>query len=222
MWSYFVEFLFMELTKIVPIVIGVYFFKQLPAPYRLVLYHLFLVSICEITGYYLTVTTDKTNSWVFNFLWLLPELLLMGIAGRGLIQAKSMKNVATILMLIGIVIWIVNIYKTGINQFANWTFIYISIMLIVIYLNVLFNSIFNGTNLVRSPAFWLSVSVILYFSCALPYFGLFQYLNTTSRSLAKGLFYINEILILIRYPMVAVSFYLLGKQGLPAKQKLST
>lgn len=221
MSKYFVDFLLIELCKIIPLIIGIYFFRFLPKPYKLVFYHLLIVCVCEITGYFLT-QAGQTNGWLFNFFWLLPELLLMGIAGKDLIQSKLMKNVATVLMFIGIVIWIVNIYKSGINQFANWTFIYISIMLIVIYLNVLFGCIFNGTNLTGSPAFWLSVSVILYFSCALPYFGLFQYLNTTSRSLAKGLFYINEFLNFVRYPMVAVSFYLLGKQGLAAKQKLST
>ncbi len=81
------------------------------------------------------------------------------------------------------------------------------------YIVVLFsNSLFSTKNIFSQPVFWLCFSTILFFGCDIPFMGLHNYLFDKNPKLGDQLVNINNILDIIRYPLVGISFILLGRQ----------
>lgn len=197
------------LGKIVAILLGFYYYKFLSDAYRLILYQVIVALLCESFARYLVVSHPYryNNLWVFN-LYLLCEMWLDGMAGRLLIRNNIIKQ-AVFYTLLGLtVLWGVNIYLVSMASFANWCFVATSIVFIIIYFIVLFDTaLFNAKSILIQPAFWLCLSIILFYGCDLPYFGLRNYLiKHQMRSTELKLYVINSILNFIRYPLVAVSF----------------
>src|SRR5687768_11642210 len=149
--------LFTIIGKIIALITGVYYLNFLSKSYKLVLLHVLIVMACEIAGHYLSFGGEN-NSWVFNIFWILPELLFMGYAGILLVDNYLFKRVVLTLILIGVVIWCASIYLNGLNNFANFYFLYACLLLIVVYLNVLLKNVFSSNNILIQPDFWLSIS----------------------------------------------------------------
>lgn len=208
------RFLFMVVGGIITTtLIGVVYYKRLPKAFKLVLCQVILALICESLAKYLIVSHSYryNNLWIFN-IYLLGEIWLNGIAGRMLINNKTIKKVIPFLLAGLTVLWSINIYVESMASFANWCFIATSIVLIFIYFAVLFDlALFKNQRIVNQPAFWLSLSILLFFGCDLPYFGLRNYLiGHQLNGIEHRLHTINTILSLIRYPLIAISFILCG------------
>jgi hypothetical protein len=184
------------LCKIFALAIGVYLFRLLPIPYKLILAQVAIAFTCEITGYFLSF--GKTpNGWVFNFFYLPAEIWLTGTAAFFLCKRKGLKTTIPFLLLIATLCLAISMYFNGINNLSHWGILSIGIVLIIVYLNILVDSALSSTATFKQPAFWISLSVIVYFSCIIPYFGLYKYLINYSPGLLRKLFNINSIMFLI-------------------------
>ena len=188
------------------------FRSYLPRPYKLVLYLIAVAFFCESYGYYIHHILQKQNAWLFN-LYMLTEVLLMGGAAIYLVNKKNVRLLFLLLLGINTSIWGYAIFVNSIYSFANFSMVCGCILLASIYLSVFFaNSLFKQANIIKQPIFWLCLSTILYFGCDIPYMGLHNYLTKHAPSIAWQLDYINIILDIIRYPLIAISFLLLGRQ----------
>ncbi|MGN6568824.1 MAG: hypothetical protein ACTHJ0_12770 [Flavipsychrobacter sp.] len=197
--------------KIVAILIGVYCYKFLPKAYRYILLQVTLALVCEVVGEGVEKIYHKNNLWIFN-LYLLAETWLNGLAGIVLLKNKSIKVAIHNTLFLLTVIWIINVYSNGMQIFANWCFVASAIATIIIYMLVLFNNAFSKQSIFTMPAFWLSISIILFFGCDLPYFGLRNYLLKHSVNIEEQLYYVNYVLNFLRYPLIAICFFLCKRQ----------
>jgi len=204
-------FLFTISIKVFTIIVGLFYFKKLNKAFRYILWQVIVVSGCETLGNF-TSYHSQNNLWVFNFFYLLPELWLTGMAARELTTNSKLKKATPYLLGLGTFVWGINITVYGINIFANWALIYIGVTLCIIYMNVLIKNSWSEQSPFLQPEFWLSLSVILFFSCNIPYYGMFNFLSYESPVLLRKLFYINKGLNFIRYPLIALSFYLYARQ----------
>ncbi len=119
-------------------------------------------------------------------------------------------------MVIGIAVWVANIYTTGLKVPVNTFFLYYCIIVLVIYLGLLFdNGVFNSKQLTRQPLFWMALSALIFFGCMIPYKGIEKYLFAKDMGMARALFNINFVLNFIRYLFLAITFYLAGKMLAP-------
>jgi len=196
---------------IITSIIGIFHYRRLPQAYKLILYQVLLALTCELLAKYLIIkhSSRYNNLWIFN-IYLLGEFWLNGLAGRILINNKTIKKVVLFLLVALTILWSINIYMEGMVSFANWCFIAASIIQIAIYFVVLFDAaLFKSQSIFVQPTFWLSISVLLFFGCDLPYFGLRNYLiGHKLNGIEHKLHTINTILSLIRYPLIAISFVL--------------
>ncbi len=200
--------------KIFSVFIGVYFFKYLSRPYKLVLLLIAIALFCESYGYYISKYNHAHNAWLFN-IYIIVEVWLLGISATYLINSTKIKNIFLLLLATNSLIWIGIILQYSIYVFANVSMVVGCCFITVIYVIVLYtNSLFSDKAALKQPVFWLSVSTILYFACDIPYMGLHNYMIQYMPSVSKKLGNINTILDIIRYPLVAISFILLGlKKG---------
>lgn len=198
--------------KLFAIIVGLYYFRFLPRPYKLVLMLIALAFFFESYGAYTGGYLHRPNSWLFN-LYMLIDSWFMGVAAIYLVAERKIKNLFFALLAGYSIMWIVDIWVNSLYKFANMTMVCGLIMMTIIYLIVLFsNSIFTNKRVLKQPVFWVSISTILYCACDIPYMGLHNYLLTHAPSLSSKLFTINFVLDVLRYPLAAISFILLGRQ----------
>ncbi len=196
--------------KIFALGVGIYYWARLPLLYRLIFLQVAMAFITESVGGYLGFQ-HKHNLWIFN-LYNLSDLVLTGWCGRLLLNRYKYSYVVTYFLAFLIVWWVIEIYDFGIHHFASMFFTLSCIVLVCVYVVVLFSNSMFTKKIFREPAFWLSVSVILYFGCCLPYFGLYNYLIAEQAAMAKKLMMINRVLNFLRYPLIGIAFITAAKQ----------
>ena len=197
--------------KVFNLATGGYYFRSLPLPYKLVLFLTAAALLFECYGYYLGVHLHKGNSWLFN-IYILVDAWVLGVAAIYLMNV-SKKYLFFAALIAHTIIWCVNVCMGSIYTFANFGLVSDFILLTAMYLTVLIsNSVFKKSSILSQPVFWLSATIIFCSACAIPYFGLHHYLISNAPALASKLISINMFLDIIRYPLVAISFILLGRQ----------
>jgi len=197
--------------KLFALVVGYIYFKYLPRPYKLVLYLIAIASFCECYGYYLGKYLRQHNVWVFN-LFMPIDFSLIGLTGIYMLKNKLLKRIFLFFLILNIIIWIINIAANTIYVFATISMIIGCAIMVMLYIILLLNNILFNSNVLKQPIFWLSLSSILFYGCDIPYMGMNVYLSTHMPAMALQLSKINFILDIIRYPLVAISFILLGRQ----------
>ena len=141
------------------------------------------------------------------------EVWLLGVAAILLTTNNGVRKLFLISLVADTIIWATIIMRHSIYLFANVPMVAGCCIITALYIYVLFNkAIFYNNKILNQPIFWLSISTVLYFGCDIPYMGLHNYMAQHVLALAKKLDYINRILDIIRYPLVAISFILLGRQ----------
>lgn len=203
---------FIFLVIVLCIIAGVSSWKNLILPYRLILVQVVIALIFESLGVYLSIILHLSNSWLFN-IYMLLELLLLGMSGTYFIDIKYKKLVFSGVVA-GTFFWIVNLFQNPFNKLYNWSYIASATVIIGIYLGVLFTVVlFRTKRILSHPLFYLCGSFILYFASVIPLFGLLNYLINDDLPMANKLFYINVSLNVFRYVMIAIAFYLYGRQA---------
>ena len=204
--------LFFLVGKLFALTIGCYYFRVLPKPYKLILIVVLLATFCEGYGFYMNYYLHiKNNLWLFN-LYMFFEAALLGIAAIYLVKNRRIKFIFLLLLVVNASIWCEVIHIHTVYLFASTSMITGSAILTLIYIIVLFdNSLFARNNILNQPVFWLSISNILFFGCDIPFMGLQNFLSEEMPKLGTKLVNINDILDGIRYPLVGISFLLLGK-----------
>jgi hypothetical protein len=194
---------------------GTIYFRRLSIWYKLIYFQMILAAVCETYGSYLA-RQYKHNAWVFNAYYL-PELVLIALAGSGL-AFKKINKIVLVFLLLGLAVWGLNLHYKGIMITANWAVLYNSLLIVILFIVVLYNASFNNqSTLIRHPDLWLSIGIILYFALNLPLFGMLNYLVNENMKLAEQLFLISDVTGVIRYLLIGVGFYLLGRQAKPVK-----
>jgi hypothetical protein len=208
--------------KVFAIITGLYFFRSLTRAYRLTLLLTLVATIVEVVGYYLHAQLRQNNVWLFNY-YMIFEVWMLGLASLYLVKNKTVQISFVALLLLDTAVWIHTIATNPITVFASFPMVCGCIALTVIYLVVLLsNSLFSQNKILNQPIFWLCIANILYFSCDIPVMGLHNFLYKTSPSIANKLSIINTVLDIVRYPLVGVSFLMLGRQKSPKQVPITT
>ena len=198
--------------KILAIAVGLYYFRCLPWPYRLLLLTIVLAALAESFGRYIAVHMHQHNSWMFNF-YLIIDFTLNGIIAIAVTKGSTARRFFPVLMATYYIGWVAEIAINSLYVLANYTIVFGAVLLTVMYVFVLFNnSIFSGKNILGQPIFWLAMATILYCAPGIPYWGLHNYLINNAPKLSHQLNIINTVLDILRYPLAAISFILLGRQ----------
>lgn len=197
--------------KIITFLVGVFFIKKLATAYKLLLLQVLVALLFESYGFYLGYVKLHNNIWIFNY-YLLLEAWLLSIICLAFINNVLLKKITFPILFAVSGIWLYEIMTDSIHVLANKFFIAYGLLLIVLNIAILFNRAFSKESLFKNPVFWVAISSILYFSCVIPYKGMENYLISRSLKLAESLFDILQVVNIIRYPLIALSFYLYARQ----------
>jgi hypothetical protein len=196
----------------ISISVGAIYFRSLPQPYRLVFFLTVLAAITEVCGHYISHTLGKPNLWLFNF-YIIVETWVLGLVAISFIRDKLLRQIFFALLVIFSGVWLFFVIKNSIYAFANIPLVLGAIMMVVMYVTALVtNMLFTDKQIYKQPLFWLCLSVMLYFGCVVPVVALFNYLVEKMPVLGRKLGMIIIVLTIVRYPLVAVSYLLLGRE----------
>ncbi|HEY9178051.1 MAG TPA: hypothetical protein VIN07_10185 [Flavipsychrobacter sp.] len=202
-----------SLFELLAILAGFYCINKLALPYKLLLLQVFLAFVNDIVAWAVQKYAGYNNVLLYN-IYTVIEVWLLGSACWLLLTSSNIRQVVKYLIPCLTIVWIIITIVNGINVFNNWTVITNAIFYIIFYLVLLIdNSIFNHKKLYKQPLFLIAMAIIIYYATIIPLFGLMNYLTSNNMQLAGKLFKINFAAAILRYALVAIAFYLYGRQA---------
>ena len=184
---------------------------------QVLLYVIAIKLVYEITPVFHT----NSNHWFYNG-YLIIEIGLLCFAPLQLFKTTFEKLSLLLLFAFYVLVFAFQIYLNGLDQFANFAFASAGFVVSLIYGYILYLS-FQIPEWAhpRSAIIWASFGLILFFACNVPYFSLFNYLNTHFLTLSRFMFHvITDVLANARYFMLALAFYLVRKHAISKSQTL--
>ena len=194
------------------IIIAASKWRMLRLPWKLIALELIIVFVAQSLALILALQHVK-NTWLMN-LFILVDLLCLGIAAILMIQSQKRQQIFIYLLALTCVLCCSSMLHSGMNTELNsLAFLTSGIYLSATYLLLLFQASTSDYPF-RQPILWVSLGVILYFGCNVPFFSLFHYLSTDQtrwKKLGLYLYFINSALAIIRYAFVSYGFIKLEK-----------
>lgn len=192
-------------------------FRHLTPTYRLVYAQVLLAVVAYLGAYAILEYQSQhqqplSNHWIYN-LYIPLEGILLLLAARSLLNDPRLRQIV-----VGCVVSFVTIYSSevffdGFKELLNVTLVASGLLIVLSFMLVLYSAIRQAAfDWKTSPEFSLAVGTIVYFACNAPFIGLLPFLLRQDQTIVNGLFYITEVLAVLRYLAVAASFYLVGRQ----------
>lgn len=165
-----------QLSVIIPITIGFIHYKKLSQPFRILLYLLVFMAICDVTS---TVAGRifSNNRPIQHIGTYLQFLAFSVIYGQFFWKNRAMRLFIGFSVAAGTLVAIADIYIHGILEVNTLARPYFSIS-IVCYTLAFFYHLFKDTSshTWEQPMFWVSIGAMFYFGCNTLYFILTDYL----------------------------------------------
>lgn len=199
--------------ELLAIMAGLYCWRELSLPYRFLLVQVVLAIIFEVTGWAINKFLFVNNLWLFN-IYVIIEVWLLGLACSMFIATKKIKGLIRLLLALITIGWIAGIIVKGFFEFNNWVVVAMALFCVVFYMIALFSSsIFGHKKVLTQPFFLIAIAIIVYYSTIIPLIGLMNQLVKDNMHIANRLFKINATAAIVRYALIAVAFYLYGRQA---------
>lgn len=138
---------------------------------------LFAVELC---GLFLKYFAEKPNKWLFNLFYIFFFIYLSSLFSH-VLQSNRVRTVIGFFYIVFVAFSIFNaFFIQSVQEFHSLTYVLggiFSIYLSGAYLRQMVVSPDNDS-VTRDPFFWVSSALILYFGGTVPFYGMFNYLET--------------------------------------------
>lgn len=214
----FIEYLNETLCFVIAFVIGLSIYKTMTPFYKALFWQLlcwiviYLISHI-VTKYQKWQDLPRNNQWVFN-LSIFIETSLLALAAYLYFKDKLKQRMIILLYALFMGIYLASVYIKGFNAFLKYAFISECFIILILYTRILYSHFYINIK-VSSPEFWISTGILVFFAGNLPYFLLFDYLNSNHPKLSLLFFnIITDVLANVRYLLLAVGFWILRRSNL--------
>jgi hypothetical protein len=157
------------------------------------------------------------NQWMYNVYLVVEFTTLCAM----ILCLAPDRNRALVRTVVGGVVYavavVVNVRSNGsVRVFASQALLVGGLVLALLALVVMYRLADTSTvRLARLPAFWMLLSVMLYFLCIIPVFGLHNHFAARNPQLARLIYPMNDVLFMLRYGLFAWSMVLLRGTLIP-------
>jgi hypothetical protein len=206
-WSVFI-------TEYLAFLVALFTWKRHTLVFRLFFFDLLLVFINETAGLYFIYFVYKphagNNLWT-NFIYIVVEVWLMGMAGYLLISNKLLRKTIPWLLVSFTGMVVAYACIRSVHEAPVMCFFFASLILVGIFLYVIIQMV-NMKVVSREPLFWMSIGLIIFYGCNIPYWGVFNYLLKNDLKMLQKLVMLLWVINILRYSLTTVSFLLLPKK----------
>lgn len=199
---------------IATILLGIAVLRSASAPYKLVTIQLLLILFVEAVG----LTEIVFNKYYLYNSYLLSELFITSLTAYFLLKKTLIKKATYITLPLLLISWSSEVFLHQCKNFATITFLLSSVLFLGMFIVILYH--YGTTQLLpaKQPAFWVCISMIVYYGCNIPIFSFIDYLIVNHHGNPEVLYtVINNSVSILRYMLLAVAFFLILKKPLQSQ-----
>jgi len=152
----------------------------------------------------------KSNLWSYD-VYILIETWLMGMACYKLVSGNRLKQSIPWVLGAFTCLLVMHVLFKGVNKPPIMSLMVSNIILTCLFLYVMIQLV-NTRAIGREPLFWISIGLIIYYGCSIPYWGVFSYLLKNDLTMLQRLVMMFWIINVLRYGLTTFSFLLLPKK----------
>lgn len=144
----------------------------------------------------------------YNF-FILVEFIFYGYFFKQIIKNVYLQKVIKLFLFMFPVLWyIFSFYSFNILQWSSYAFVFGGTFMIFFALIYCYEKLTSEetTSLFNEGEFWIAIGLIVYYTCVVPYMGMFHYLTENYEKLAVKLKSLNLITNIIMYLLFAYAF----------------
>ena len=144
----------------------------------------------------------------YNF-FILVEFIFYAYFFKHIIKNVYLQKVIKLFLFMFPVLWyIFSFYCFNILQWSSYAFVFGGTFIIFFALIYCYEKLTSEetTSLFNEGEFWIAIGLIVYYTCVVPYMGMFHYLTENYEQLAVKLKKLNLITNIIMYCLFAYAF----------------
>lgn len=205
-------------TAVLALIAGLLVFRRMNLFCRLLFFQLLSWLVLYTIAYMVTerqkyLHLPLNNQWVFNIYLFVEASFLFGAASV-FFKERFIRLTLLLCYVFFMLFFFTAISLNGFLEFSSYALSLESILLIIVYILILYKVIISGSaGTSKSTEIWISVGLVLFLACNLPYFSMFNYLNKYDLALSQKLHAsITQIFSHLRYLFLAIGFLMIKKQ----------
>lgn len=144
----------------------------------------------------------------YNF-FILVEFMFYAYFLKQIVKNTYVLKAINLFLFIFPVLWyIFSFYCFNILQWSSYSFVFGGTIIIFFALIYCYEKLTSNetTSLLSEGEFWVAIGLIVYYTCVVPYMGMFHYLTANYEQLAVKLKKLNLITNIIMYLLFAYAF----------------
>ena len=189
------QILIESISLILAFVFGIYSYKFMNQFSRLLFVQLcfwiFFYFFSYVLLFYQTINNfPKNNHWLFNISMVFETFFLLSASYIYFIKV-NLKRLPAIFLVIFFSLFLFEIHIRGYVVFANYSYIAESFCLITMYILILYDQFEKHPfNWYKAPKALISVGILVYFICNVPYLSLMNYFQKFHPNFNRILFHL--------------------------------
>jgi len=161
-----------------------------------------------LSNYLLAYFGLRSNVPVYNFVMLI-EFLVYGIFFLMIVKRKSVRKIIVIYLILYTLFWFVSVFFVfGLWHWNSYAIIaggLSTICMAAFYYYQLFTAE-QLQRLDKSPEFWISTGLIIFYACNMPYFGMLNVLTKNFPTLAEKQLILLQVLNILEYSLFTYAY----------------
>jgi len=202
------------------IAIGIYSFQFMNLFFKMIFSYIFITIVTftlsiQVIMYMRTLHLTPNNHWVYNIS--LPiEILFLMSAAYFYLKNTFLQHLSIIALVLFSAVYLSEMFFKNIMSYLNYTDSFKSLLIVVVFCIILYKEfIVLKTFWFCSPVICVSLGLIIYSGCSLPYISLFSYFESNASEKYNLLFrLLNIIPANIMYILFSISFWLIRYDAL--------
>jgi len=203
-------------TLFLALFFGIKAYRQMSSYFKLLFLHilvcLIIYFVSHATLYFQSVNgLIKNNQWLFN-IFILVETTILSLSAHIYFKQNNIRSLVFILLPFFLLVFVIELYAKGIRAFVSYSSVAESFILSFFYVIVLGNQFHKHVSeWYRAPIVFVSIGVLVYFICMVPYISLMHYFQKHNPSANRLLFHlVTDILANVRYILLTGAFLLVA------------
>lgn len=170
--------------------------------------------VVEAVGMY-TRARGSANHGIYNAYMVIEFATLWGVVASVPLNTKSIARLSAIGFAATVLVWVLDLSRKGSFAILSTNTLIIGGTLLALAACGAMYAFMRQTfsPLHREPLFWALLSIVAYFMCFVPVFGLYNHFSIRNEELAYKLLILNDWLFVLRYTLVCVSLVLMTRHA---------
>lgn len=196
------------IVPVVPCCIGVWKIRHIDSCFKLVLLQAVIALMIDAGVIFLKA---GENNIIYYKAFLFFDICISWSILYLLTPNYAQRIAIHILGFLVIVFFLFEVINTPLNSFTKNSFLALCVFVCYGFLSIIVQYYkYPDKHRYYAPVVWVSMGSLYYYCCCIPMFGTQNYLIDDSLGIAEKVYFINDVLKIVRYSFLGVAFSLIN------------